>query len=114
MVEDQKDAPKPANTVSGLPENTAAALCYSVGWVTGLIFFLIEKDNKKIRFHALQSIVVFGLVQGLSLVPVIGWTLSPILTIIGFVLWLVLIFKTYNGENFDLPVISDWVKKQVK
>ena len=97
----------------GLPSNTAAALAYVLGWLTGIVFLLLEKDDKFVRFHAMQSIIVFGLITLFSFVPVIGWMLSPILMILGFVLWLVLIFKAYQGEKFKLPVIGDFAEKQM-
>ena len=100
-------------TVTGLPENTEAALCYVLGWVTGLIFLLMSKDNK-IRFHAMQSLITFGALSIISFIPVIGWAISWILWIVGFVLWLVLIVKAYQGEEFSLPVIGDFAKKQLK
>ena len=95
---------------TGLPKNTAAALTYVLGWVTGIVFLLIEKDPF-VRFHAMQSIVVFGILMILMFVPIIGWMLSPVLWIVGFVLWLVLIFKAYQGEEFKLPFVGDQAKK---
>lgn len=101
-------------TVS-MPKNTAAALCYFLGWVTGLVFLLVEKENKFIRFHAMQSVVTFGILTIASLAPLIGWILSPFIMIIGFVLWLVLMVKAYQGEEFELPVVGQlarqWLKK---
>ena len=76
----------------GLPKNTAAALSYVLGWLTGIVFLLIEKDPF-VRFHAMQSIITFGILTLLSFVPVVGWILSPLVMIVGFVLWLVLIYK---------------------
>ena len=99
-------------TVTGLPHNTEAALTYVLGWLTGIIFLLISKD-KSIRFHALQSIITFGIITILVMVPVIGWVISPLAMIVGFVLWLVLIFKAYQGEEFMLPVIGEFAKKQL-
>ncbi len=96
----------------GLPKNTAAALSYVLGWLTGIVFLLINKDPF-VRFHAMQSIIVFGALTILLMVPVIGWTLSPLIMIVGFVLWLVLIFKAYQGEEFKLPVVGDFAKKQL-
>ena len=96
---------------TGLPRNTAAALSYVLGWLTGIVFLLIEKDPF-VRFHAMQSIVTFGLLTVLSFVPVIGWLLSPLLMIVGFILWLVLIFKAYQGEEFKLPWIGEFAQKQ--
>ena len=97
---------------TGLPRNTAAALTYVLGWLTGIIFLLIEKD-KFVRFHAMQSIITFGLLTVFSFVPVIGWILSPLVMIVGFILWLVLIFKAYQGEEFKLPWIGDFAQKQI-
>ena len=97
----------------GLPSNTAAALAYVLGWLTGIVFLLLEKDDKFVRFHAMQSIITFGLITLLSFIPVIGWMLSPILMILAFVLWLLLIFKAYQGEKFKLPVIGDFAEKQM-
>lgn len=97
---------------TGLPKNTAAALSYVLGWLTGIVFLLIEKDPF-VRFHAMQSIITFGGLMILMFIPVIGWMLSPLLWIIGFILWLVLIFKAYQGEEFKLPFIGDFAKKQL-
>lgn len=97
---------------TGLPKNTAAALSYVLGWLTGIVFLLIEKDPF-VRFHAMQSIIVFGALTVLMFIPVIGWMLSPLLWIVGFVLWLVLIFKAYQGEEFKLPFVGDFAKKQL-
>lgn len=94
----------------GLPRNTAAALSYVLGWLTGLVFLLIEKDPF-VRFHATQSIVTFGLLTILAMIPVIGWVLSPFVMIVGFVLWLVLIYKAYQGEEFKLPLVGKLADK---
>ena len=97
---------------TGLPRNTAAALSYVLGWLTGIVFLLIEKDSF-VRFHAMQSVITFGALTVIAIIPVIGWVLSPLVMILGFVLWLVLIFKAYQGEEFKLPVIGDFAKKQL-
>jgi uncharacterized membrane protein len=99
-------------TVTGLPRNTEAALTYVLGWLTGIIFLLMSKD-KSIRFHAMQSIITFGIITIVVMIPVVGWVISPLAMIVGFVLWLVLIFKAYQGEEFILPVIGEFAKKQL-
>lgn len=91
---------------TGLPRNTAGALCYVLGWVTGIVFLLVEKEDKFVRFHAMQSVVTFGILTVASFTPVIGWILSPLIMIVGFVLWLVLMVKAYQGEEFELPVVG--------
>ena len=103
---------KPKGT--GLPRNTAAALTYLFGWITGLIFLVIEKEDEFVRFHAMQSVVVFGALTILSIVPVIGWMLIPIILLAGLALWLILIVKAYQGEKFKLPLVGEFAEKQLE
>ena len=101
-------------TSTGMQPNVAALLCYLVGWVSGLVFFLIEKENKFVRFHAFQSMVVFGAFTILSIVltvTVVGIALMPILGIAELILWIVLMVKAYQGEMFKLPVAGDMAEK---
>lgn len=98
----------------GLDKNIASALTYLLGWLTGLVFLLVEKNDKEIRFHAFQSIIFFGLLTVLMLIPVFGLVLSPILAIVGLVGWIVLLVKAYQGETFKLPVIGEFAEKQAK
>ena len=107
---------------SQLKENVAGFLCYALGWLTGLIFFLIDK-RPFVRFHAAQSIVVFG---GLNIIRfVLGMLLGFsaltggmatfggfssifwLLDIVTVVLWIVLMIKAYQGERFRLPIAAD-------
>lgn len=98
----------------GLSENTAGALCYVLGWATGLLFLLFEKTNKFVRFHAMQSLMFFAGLTVISFVPVIGWLLSPFVMIVGFVVWLMSVYKAYNGEEFELPVVGKFAREQLK
>jgi uncharacterized membrane protein len=98
----------------GLPRNTAAALAYVLWWVTGIVFLLLEKDDKFIRFHAMQSIITFGGLSIIMMIPFVNILLFMPVMIVGIVLWLVLIIKAYKGEEFKLPVIGDFAKKQVE
>ena len=83
-------------TSIGLDENVAGVLCYVLWWASGLAIYLLETDNKVVRFHALQSIITFGavtiLLLALGWVPVLGNIILPILAII---LWIVLMVKAY-------------------
>jgi uncharacterized membrane protein len=103
-------------TSSGLQENLAGALCYLFGWVTGLIFFLVEPKNKFVRFHAVQSIaltVVLMVVYFiLFLIPIIGWAISAILGIAFFILWILLMLKAYQGQLFKLPLVGNFAEQQ--
>lgn len=103
MVEETKE----------MSNNTKAALAYAGVWVTGLIFLLIEKEDKFVRFHAMQSLVTFSGLTILSMVPIIGWVLFPFIMILGFILWLVCIVKAYQGEKFKLPIAGDFAEKQM-
>ena len=104
-----------AKTSTGLEENVAGLLSYALGWVSGLAFILLENENKFVRFHAMQSIIVFGSLSIISIVigsiPFIGWGLTPIVGVIGFVLWIVLMIRAYQGVMYKLPVAGDLAEK---
>jgi len=100
-----------AKSTFGLEKNVASALCYVLGWVSGLVFFLAEKEDKTIRFHALQSIIFFGALNIIVIIPFIGWALSPFVGIISLVGWILLMVKAYQGEVFKLPVIGNLAEK---
>jgi len=108
---------------SGLSENVAGLLCYVFGWVTGLIFFLIDK-RPFVRFHASQSITLFGglhilyfilgLVLGIGMFSFggfgtlgFGWALFSLLDLIIFIAWILLMVKAYQGERFRIPIAAD-------
>jgi uncharacterized membrane protein len=98
-------------TSSGLDANLAAALSYLVGFVTGIIFLLVEKDNRFVRFHAMQSTLVFaGIVAVdilLQIVPILGALVVVFVVIpLSAILWLLLMFKAYQGEEFKLPLVG--------
>ena len=113
-------APAPAvaaPSTEGLAENVAGLLCYVLGWLTGIIFLLIDK-RPFVKFHAAQSIVVFG---GLTVVRIalvfmhgtagfIGWGLFAMIgLLIGllmFVLWILLMVKAYQHEMFKVPIAA--------
>ena len=100
---------------TGMQPNVAALLSYLAGIITGVIFILLEKENKFVRFHAMQSIFTFGffLVANVALgfVPAMGWSLMPILGVLQLVVWIILMIKAYQGEKFKLPVIGDIAEK---
>lgn len=91
--------------------NVNAALTYLAGWVTGLIFLLTEKEDEFIRFHAAQSVVVFGALTVVTLVPFLGQLLGLFLWPLGLILWIILMVKAYNNEKFKLPVVGDYAEK---
>jgi uncharacterized membrane protein len=107
----------PRKTASGFDENVAAALCYGLGWVTGLVFFATEPENTFVRFHAMQSMVVFGAACVAFLVclsiPFLGWILSIFIFYASAALWLILMFKAYQGERFKLPVAGEIAEQRI-
>jgi uncharacterized membrane protein len=106
-------------TTSGLDENVAGALTYAFGWITGLVFLVTEPSNRFVRFHALQSVILFG---GLSIawlvsmsIPPIGWFLAfVVIPPVSAVLWLLLMFKAYQGERFKIPVTGDMADQRTR
>jgi len=101
------------NGGTGLGKNTAAALSYVLGPITGIIFLVLERD-KYVRFHAMQSIV-FGVVA-FVLNMVLGFTIIlalvlPILWVVEFILWLVLIYKAWQGEEWEIPVLGKFARR---
>ena len=111
---------------SQMSENLAATLSYVLGWLTGLVFYLIDK-RPYVRFHAAQSIVVFGTLHiitfiigaffGLSLMTggyagfSLGLALYRILDVVALVLWVLLMIKAYQGERFRVPFAADLAEK---
>jgi len=105
-------------TSTGLQQNVAGLLCYVLGWITGIVFLLLEKDNQFVRFHAIQSIIVFGAVTIadiiLNFIPVIGWVLAWIIGVVALILWIILMVKAYKGQMYKLPVAGNIAEQQTK
>ena len=107
-------------------ENVAGLLCYVLAWVTGIIFYFIDK-RPYVRFHASQSIVLFGGLQiiyfvlsgflGFSFLAGgfagfgLAWLLYGVLDLVAFILWILLMIKAYQGERFRFPVAADIAEK---
>jgi uncharacterized membrane protein len=101
-------------------------LCYAGWWVTGLVFLFAERRNQEVRFHAAQSLVVFGVLSaglflcgGASAVAFfVAVPTFPLLQAIGnalwfgaVLLWLFLLVKTWRGETWRVPVAGDLAAK---
>ena len=118
-----------------MEENVASALCYVLTWLTGLIFYFMEKENKTVRFHAMQSILTFipltiiawilgwvgapkwsygGGWYGIGSydpgIPALVWASWGIWALTG-ILWIILVFKAYQGQKFKLPIVGDIAEK---
>jgi len=104
-------------TALGVDENIAGLLCYILGFITGIVFLLIEKENKFVRFHAMQSLMTFLGIFIISIIggfiPIIGWIISILLVPISAILWILLMFKAYKGEKYKLPFIGNYAEEQI-
>lgn len=104
-----------------LDENIASLLTYVLGFITGIIFIIIEKENKVVRFHAFQSLFTFGALFVLSvmvkftigLIPIIGWLISILFTFCILGVWVFLMYKAYKSEKFLVPIVGEIAEQQV-
>lgn len=105
------------NTALGIDQNLEALLCYVLGWVTGIVFLFLEKENKYVRFHAMQSLVTFLALFIFTIVigwiPILGWLISFLVSILGLVVWIILMIKAYKGEMYKLPYAGDFSEEQL-
>ncbi len=115
-------------TSTGIAANVGGALAYVLGPITGVALYVLEKDNRFVRFHAAQSIMV-GIVTialyialsivstVLAFVPVLGWILALVITlgisVASFVLWLMLMWRAFNGAEWETPVAGPLARKMV-
>ncbi len=113
-------------TSTGVDPRLSALLCYTAWWVSGLIFLIIEQRNRTVRFHAAQSLVLFG---GLSAMIAILSVFSIGMLVVSssafqaarlfvyFVwmaavgIWLWLMYRTFRGETWRVPFVGDLAAK---
>jgi uncharacterized membrane protein len=98
-------------------DNLMGAAAYLLGFVTGVIFLLVEKQSKFVRFHAMQSTILFGgifiLNIALGFVPVLGWLVGLLLSFAAFILWIVCMWKAFQGEMYKAPFVGDMAEQQL-
>ena len=110
-----------ASSSTGIDARLAAVLCYSLWWVTGLLFLILERRDRSVRFHAAQSLLLFG---GLSFILAAVGALSAVALLLSnqiyqivqaagnvvwvgaAVLWLVLVLKAWRGETWRVPLVA--------
>jgi uncharacterized membrane protein len=125
-----------AKTTVGLEENIEGMLCYVLGWISGIYFLVKEKENRFVRFHAIQSIAVFGLITLIYIViflilnsvsgmvrwiPGVSFVLSALFGVFAWllglgsmILWVVLMAYAYQGQRFKLPWAGKFAQKRVE
>jgi len=102
---------------NGSNENLMGAASYLLGFITGIVFLLVEKDSKFVRFHAMQSTIAFGgmFVANIVLgfIPVLGWLIGLILSFAAFIFWIVCMWKAFQGEMYKIPYIGNLAEQQL-
>ena len=101
---------------TGLGKTTAAALSYVLGPITGVIFLILEKDPY-VRFHAMQSIIIFStlfLIQWILGFTIVLLPITPFISLLAFILWLFLIYKAWQGDQWEVPFVGKYAKKMVE
>ncbi|WP_431800456.1 DUF4870 domain-containing protein [Halobacillus andaensis] len=115
-AEEKKTEEEKSST--GLDQNVGGLLAYLLGAVTGIIFLIIEKENNFIRFHAMQSVLVFGglFVIGIvvNFIPIIGILINLIIAPVSLILWIILMIKAYQGERYHLVVAGKMAEEQLE
>lgn len=122
MTEPQLEPEGASETSTGIDPRLSALLCYTAWWVSGLVFLVIEQRHRDVRFHAAQSIVLFGtlsvaiaLLSFLSVAMLLvsaaafqaARTVSELVWMAGVVLWLIVMIRTFNGETWRVPLVAD-------
>lgn len=114
-------------TALGVTENVAALLCYVLGWLSGLIILLIEKENRFVRFHAMQSLVTFLAlavvafavhgplaVAAFPALRLFFYLLAIANALLSTFLWVLLMIKAWQGEKYRLPLAGDFAESLLR
>ena len=97
----------PDKSSTGMEPTVAAGLAVLLGWIGGLIFFLIEKESKFVKFYAFQALIL-GISGILCAIPIIGWLYA----IFVLVMWIMSLINAFSGKLFKIPVIGNIAVKQ--
>lgn len=103
---------------TGLNSNIAAVLAYLFGCISGIALLVVERHDRYVRFHAMQSTLTFLALLVAALItgslPVAGRLLTGLLTFAAGVVWLVLMFKAFTGQRYKLPYIGEIAERQIR
>jgi len=109
-------APDPSST--GLDPTLAALLAYLLGFVSGLVFLVIEKKSRFVRFHAMQSTLTFLALTVVSFVagfvPLLGPLVGFVASVLGLVLWVLLMVRALQGDWYKLPMVGDMAEERAR
>jgi uncharacterized membrane protein len=116
----------PEPTSTGVDARLASVLCYAGWWVTGLVFLFAERQHRGVRFHAAQSLLIFGILSALMFASggasaIAFFVAGPsfqllqaagnVVWLAAVALWLVLLLKTWRGETWRVPIVADLADK---
>ena len=100
---------------TGLDENVASFLCYLFGFITGIVFLVVEKKSSFVKFHAMQSTItflgLFVITIIIGWIPIIGLLVYPI-WVLSLILWLILMIKALRGERYSLPIVGKMAEEK--
>jgi uncharacterized membrane protein len=98
-------------------ENLMGAAAYLLGFITGIILLIVEKQSKFVRFHAMQSTILFGgsFVANIAFgfIPILGWLAGLVLSFVVFILWILCMWKAFQGEMYKVPYVGELAEKQL-
>ena len=99
---------------TGLDENVAGFFCYLLGFITGIVFLVVEKESRFVKFHARQSTITF---LGLFVISfIVGWipVIGILILIFSLILWLILMVKALRGEKYMLPIVGRLAEEKTR
>ncbi|MFB9326607.1 DUF4870 domain-containing protein [Paenibacillus aurantiacus] len=106
----------PDRSSTGLDPRLVGLLCYFGLCVTGMLFLVLERQSRFVKFHALQSILMAAAMMiiniVLGLLPIIGWILGIFFAPLCFILWVAMMVLAMQGRWFKLPVIGEFAERQ--
>ena len=105
--------------------NLVAAISYLLGFITGIVILFVEKEDKFVRFHAMQSTVVFGglfavnivigiIFGSIAVIGVLATFVNTLISLVSVIIWIVSMIKAYQGQMFKWPIAGDIAERQVK
>lgn len=101
---------------TGLEENVAGFLCYLLGFISGILFLVVEKRSRFVKFHAMQSTITFLGLFVISMIigvfPILGHFFAFLIWVFSLILWLFLMVKALRGERYALPIVGKMAEEK--
>ncbi|ASA25469.1 DUF4870 domain-containing protein [Paenibacillus donghaensis] len=108
----------PFKSSTGLPDYVAGAICYFFPFVGGIVFLALEKRSRFVLFHALQSLIAFGVLMICHVlsgfIPLLGALLGALVSLCGFAVWLLMLYHSLSGHWYKLPWAGDVAESQLR